>query len=274
MKKILLTIIFLPTLSIFSFAQSVEFYGKAEPGGLLFGKAKNLKEILLDTNKINFSEDGVFAIGFDRDDTSSYQLIVKTQGTTFLKKIILPKREYKIQRINKMKQKYVSPPKEVLDRIAKERKISQMARKKVGKIKNVLFNSGFEKPIKGGRISSVFGSQRILNGVPKNAHNGIDIAVPRGTPVKAMADGKVLLSADNFYYAGNYILIDHGLGLNSLYLHLSKSLVKEGQFVKKGEVIGKVGTTGRSTGPHLHWGVQWFGKRIDPNSIFSFTGEE
>ena len=98
-------------------------------------------------------------------------------------------------------------------------------------------------------------------------HNGLDIAVPRGTPVYAMTDGVVILTADNFYYAGNHIILDHGQGVNSFYLHLSKILVKEGQFVKKGEVIGKVGTTGRSTGPHLHWGVQWFSKRVDPARV-------
>ncbi len=157
------------------------------------------------------------------------------------------------------------------ERIKREREITKSAKEKIGNISNALFSKGFIKPINGGRISSVFGSQRILNGVPKSPHNGIDIAVPRGTPVEAMSEGKVLLSADNFYYAGNFIIIDHGLGLNSMYLHLSESFVKEGQMVKKGEVIGKVGTTGRSTGPHLHWSVQWFEKRIDPNSVFDFN---
>jgi murein DD-endopeptidase MepM/ murein hydrolase activator NlpD len=137
-------------------------------------------------------------------------------------------------------------------------------------VKEALFAQGFVKPIEKGRISSVFGSQRILNGVPKSPHNGIDIAVPSGTPVKAMSDGKVILSADDFYYAGNFIILDHGLGLNSMYLHLSQTLVEEGQYVKKGEIIGKVGTTGRSTGPHLHWSVQWYNKRVDPDSVFNF----
>lgn len=269
MNKLLLA--FFLFLFYFSLiAQSIEFYGNAKPGSLLFGKVENPKSILLDNQPVLFDSDGNFIIGFDRDDTSSHLLIIKTKEKTILKNIILPKREYNIQRINRMEQKYVTPPKEVSERIKNEREISKAAREKVGEIDIALYKSGFIKPISGGRITSVFGSQRILNGITKNAHNGIDIAVPIGTPVKAMSDGKVLLSADNFYYAGNYILIDHGLGLNSLYLHLNESLVKEGQIVKKGEIIGKVGTTGRSTGPHLHWGVQWFNKRIDPNSIFSY----
>lgn len=269
MKKIIL-ILFINAICSQFIAQSVEFYGKPQPGGLVFGVAENPKKIMLDDKQIDFGKDGSFVIGFDRDDTSSYLLIVEMEGKTFLSKISLENREYNIQRINRMKQKYVSPPAEVNERIKKEREKTKFAKANIGKEKYAHFANGFIKPIKGGRISSIFGSQRILNGVPKNAHNGIDIAVPRGTNVMAMADGKVLFSADNFYYAGNFIIIDHGLGLNSMYLHLNESLVSQGQIVKKGEIIGKVGTTGRSTGPHLHWTVQWFNKRVDPNTVFSF----
>lgn len=270
MKKIFLILLFLfPTVYLFS--QSFELSGKPKQGGLIFGKGENIKQIKLDSINVDFDSSGYFVIGFDRDDTTSHVLIAELQGKTFIKKLLPEKTSYKIQRINRMKSKYVSPPKEELERIKKEREISKLAKSKIGNEKHALYSSGFIKPINKGRISSVFGSQRILNGVPKNPHNGIDIAVPRGTPVKAMADGIVLLSADNFYYAGNYILVDHGQGLNSFYLHLSKSFVKENQFVKKGEIIGEVGTTGRSTGPHLHWGVQWFDKRVDPNSIFNFN---
>jgi len=269
MKSHTLIICFL-LMHIGLFAQSVELKGPIIQGSLIWGKADNIKEILLDSINIDFDSEGNFVLGFDRNDTSSYLLIVKMENNTFLKKLTPKRTEYKIQRINRMKEKYVSAPKEELKRIKKEREITRNAKSDIGKVKDALYSNGFIKPISGGRISSVFGSQRILNGVPKSPHNGIDIAVPKGTPVKAMSDGKILLSADNFYYAGNYILIDHGLGLNSLYLHLSESLVKEGQMVKKGDIIGKVGTTGRSTGPHLHWGVQWFEKRIDPNSVFNF----
>lgn len=273
MRKILFLFLFNFT-SGYLLGQSVELYGDPMQGGLLFGNAENIKQIKLDSINIGFDNDGTFVLGFDRDDTTTHLLIVELDDKTFLKKLKPHKVDYKIQRINKMKQKYVSPPKEDLERIKKEREITKRAKKQIGNVKTAMFNKGFIKPINGGRISSVFGSQRILNGVPKSPHNGIDIAVPRGTPVKAMADGKVLLSADNFYYAGNFIIIDHGLGLNSMYLHLSKSFVKKGQTVKKGEVIGKVGTTGRSTGPHLHWSVQWFNKRIDPNTVFVYNNKE
>ncbi|MBK7105224.1 MAG: M23 family metallopeptidase [Ignavibacteriae bacterium] len=267
------TLIFLLFSTIILFAQEVKFNGEFKQGNLVFGYAENLKEILLDDKIIPFDKSGNFVMGFDRNDSIEHLLTIKLESKTILKKFIPEKTKYNIQRINGMKQKYVEAPKEELPRIEKEREISKAAREKVGSVKDALYLSGFIKPISNARISSVFGSQRILNGTPKNMHNGIDFASPTGTPVKAMVDGVVHLSADNFYYSGNYILLDHGLGLNSFYLHLSKSFVSEGQLVKKGEVIGEVGTTGRSTGAHLHWGVQWFDERVDPNSIFSFKEE-
>lgn len=270
MKRILFSIILITFFTNY-FGQSVQFFGEPKQGSLLFGVAENPKKILMNNKPIDFTSDGLFVIGFDRDDTNSYLISVEMEDRTFLKRITPGKTDYNIQRINRMKQKYVTPPKEVSERIKRERKITRSAKAKIGEIKDALFTEGFIKPIEKGRISSVFGSQRILNGVPKSPHNGIDIAVPRGTPVKAMTDGKVLLSADDFYYAGNFIILDHGHGLNSMYLHLSKSLVKEGDTVRKGDVIGEVGTTGRSTGPHLHWTVQWFDKRVDPNTVFSFN---
>jgi len=254
-------------LSSIILGQSVDLYGDLKPGNIIFGKGEEIKNILLDNKEISFDKDGNFVFGFDRDAKGKHFLVVQLSDRTVIKKIILPEREYKIQKINRMKKKYITAPKEETDRIKSEREISKQARAKIGEVTEALYSSGFIRPIKGGRISSVFGSQRILNGIPKNAHNGIDIAVPRGTPVHAIADGIVRLSADNFYYAGNYILLDHGQGLSSIYLHLKKSLVVEGQKITKGEIIGEVGTTGRSTGPHLHWGVQWFDQRIDPFSL-------
>ncbi len=262
--KIKLFLILAIIFSVDISAQSFELFGKAIPGSLIIGRGEGIKSARLDSVDLSVDGDGYFVFGFDRDAKGVHYLTVQLNDKTIIKKFVLPKREYKIQRINRLKKKYVTLPKKEIGRIAREREISKKARAKIGRIKIALYKAGFVRPVKGGRLSSVFGSQRILNGKPKNAHNGIDIAVPRGTPVKAMTDGIVRLSANNFYYSGNYILLDHGQGLNSFYLHLSKSFVHEGQLVKKGEIIGKVGTTGRSTGPHLHWGVQWFGKRVDP----------
>lgn len=267
MKKLIVIICFI--LSFNSYAQ-VEFIGDMKPGSILFIKSDELSNVVFD-NQVLPIDKGYTVLGFDRDEAGTHLLKIKlTSGRMILKKIHMPKREYRIQRINNLKQKYVEPPKEVTERIKRESKISREAKKQIGNEKKALYASGFVRPVKGGRLTSVFGSQRILNGKPKNAHNGLDIAAPRGTPVYAMADGKVILAADNFYYSGNYIILDHGQGLNSMYLHLSKKDVIAGDFVKKGQKIGEIGTTGRSTGPHLHWGIQWYGKRIDPAPFLKF----
>ncbi len=269
MKKVILVILLLAASIL---GQDVKFFGEFKQGSIVIGIAEDAVRIKLDENELNFDSRGIFTFGFDRDDNQDHLLNIKFKdGSVYLKKIVLTEKKYDIQRINNMKQKYVSPPKEESERIKREREIINEARSKVGQIDSALFSTGFVRPVAGGRISSVFGSQRILNGTPKNAHNGIDIAAPRGTPVYAMADGVVLLAADNFYYSGNFILLDHGLGLNSVYLHLSKKDVKEGEFVKKGEKIGEIGTTGRSTGPHLHWGTQWYSKRVDPKDFLEMN---
>lgn len=258
--------IFLILFSVtFLNANIVEFSGKFEPGFLVFGKGEKIRQVMLDSKIIEVDENGYFVLGFDRDVKGPKYLKIKYEsGKSFVKKINLPEREYKIQRINNMKQKYVTAPNTEEERIIKEREIIREAKKKIGEEKEALYKDGFMRPVSGGVLTSVFGSQRILNGVPRNAHNGLDFAAPTGTPVYAMADGRVILAADDFYYSGNFIILDHGQGLNSSYLHLSKKDVKEGDFVKKGDKIGEIGTTGRSTGPHLHWSVQWFGERTDP----------
>lgn len=250
------------------FAGDIELQGNLAPGNLVVGKVANAAGVTLNGKALDLDDSGRFLFGFDRDDNGSHHLsVVMKDGRTIEKKIALLDRQYQVQRINNMKQKYVSPPESELARIKRERQITLMAKSRIGQEKNAYYSSGFVSPVRGGRISSVFGSQRVLNGTPKSPHNGLDIALPRGTPVHAMADGKVVLAADNFYYAGNFILLDHGHGLSSIYLHLDSHNVTQGQRVKKGEKIGTVGTTGRSTGAHLHWGVQWFNRRIDPTGL-------
>ncbi len=269
-KYYTITIILFFTSLLFS--QDIKFYGNFEPGNLVVAKGNEIKWAWIDETNLKVDNEKLFSFGFDAKAAGYKILKVKHEGgKVTLKKIKLPPRQYKIQRINNKKQQFSTTPDSLKKRIKRERKISNKAKSKIGKTDTAFYKSGFMRPIKGGRISSVFGSQRILNGVPKNMHNGLDIAVPRGTRVYAMTDGIVRLNADDFYYAGNHIILDHGQGLNSIYLHLSKSLVKEGQYVKKGEVIGRVGTTGRSTGPHLHWGVQWYSKRVDPAKILKMN---
>ncbi len=269
-KNILLLILFTIINLSFLHGQTLSFYGNLEAGTIIIAKGDPVERAKLNDQELKIDDDGVFCFGFDSNERGSQILNIKfKEGKVLLKKIDLAERKYKIQRINNMKKDLVTAPDSLSKRLNRERKIALQARSPIGKIDTALYKSGFLRPIKGGRISSVFGSQRILNGIPKNRHNGLDIAVPRGTPVYSMADGIVRLSADNFYYPGNYILLDHGQGLNSSYLHLSQMLVKTGDRVKKGDEIGKVGTTGRSTGPHLHWTVQWYLRRIDPARLLT-----
>lgn len=265
MRRFYLAILILILSAGSNFAGELILKGKIAPGNLVWAKAENAKWVFFNDKQLSIDEEGNFIFGFDRDAKGEYLLRVKyNDGSVKIKKLKLADRKYKIQRINNMKRKYVSPPKAELEQIKKERKIKNDVKSKIGEIQEAYYKTGFARPVKGGRISGIFGSQRILNGVPKNAHNGLDIAARRGTPVHAMADGVVKLAADEFYYSGNFLLIEHGQGLYSVYLHLSKKDVKDGDIVKKGQKIGEIGTTGRSTGPHLHWGVNWYKNRIDP----------
>ena len=223
---------------------------------------------MLDNKTLDIDTSGIFIFGFDRDAKGTYTLkVIFNNNKSVIKKIKLKKRKYKIQRINKMKQALVTPPKNALKKIKQESKMMRKARSKVGILKVPHFTQGFLMPVNDEKITGVFGSQRILNGIPKSPHNGIDLSVPKGTPVKAASGGKILIAGNKFYYNGNFVLIDHGFGLTTVYLHFNRLNVKTGQMVKKGDIIGYVGATGRATGPHLHWGAKWFNKRIDPMSL-------
>ncbi len=266
--KIFAALLFLLIFQFGTKAQSIEYYGEAIPGGLIVAKAPGAVLATLNKDTLQIDYRGYFVFGFDRDARGKFLLKVKFKDNRVVfKKFVLKKRKYKVQRINRLKKKYVTPPKRDLKRIARERKIKKEKRSLIGKIDTAFYAAGFIRPVRGGRISSLFGSQRILNGVPKSPHNGLDIALPKGSPVFAMSDGIVRQVAKNFYFSGNFVLIDHGQGLSSVYLHLQKAFVKEGEKVHKGEKIGLVGSTGRATGPHLHWGVMWRNKRIDPAEV-------
>ncbi len=266
-KTILIISIFLSLLLTIS-GQNLKIIGKAEPGNILVGIAKNTSSVFLNDTRLAIDNNGTFVLGFDRDAAGTHNLkVVYNDGKEEIKKIKLPKRKYQVQKL-KIASKYVTPPKEEQERIDQERELMKKAREEVGKIDSALFITGFIKP-SDGRISSVFGSQRILNGVAGNPHNGIDIAASEGTPVYAASDGVVIIAGEDFYYNGNFVLLDHGQNLTSVYLHMSRLDVKSGDLVRKGQKIGEIGSTGRSTAPHLHWGVQWYKNRIDPMSLLN-----
>jgi len=180
--------------------------------------------------------------------------------------VLLMKEDFKVQHL-KLPKNMVDLDSKTLARVRKESKVLHQAFE--GVLPKPLWDSGFIEPVQG-RISGRFGSRRVINGQPRNPHSGEDIAAPDGTPVVAMNNGKVRLTMDHFF-TGRGVILDHGLGLFSMYFHLSSVEVDEGQMVEKGQVIGKVGSTGRATGPHLHWGVRLNGSRIDPYSLLKIS---
>lgn len=261
------------SISIVTFSQQETFLGEAKSGSIIFAKADSIKRIFLNNKPILFNNNGNFIFGFDKEDEGEFELkIVKKNNKEIIYNYTLNKINYGSQELS-LSKKMVNPPKKFLSRIKKETAQLKNARKKLLKNNYDFYSSGFSFPVKNVRITSEFGLSRILNGQQKNFHNGIDFGGIEGDSVFAIADGMVCFVGKNFYYNGNFVLLDHGQGLNSIYLHLKKFLVKNNQRVKKGELIGLIGSTGRSTGPHLHLGVQWYNKRIDPMAVLKLNFE-
>jgi hypothetical protein len=239
--------------------------GEATQGGLLIGKAAPHSTVTLDGKPVLVTPDGAFVIGFGRDHGLTAELEVSVNRGPRERQIltVLP-RVFKIQRIEGVAPKYVEPSPADMKRIEEERRLIREARAR--RTMNSDFAGGFIWPVTG-PITSVYGSQRVFNGEPRAPHLGVDIAAPRGTPIHAAADGTVALAGPDLFFNGNVMILDHGLGLTTVYAHMSEFLVKPGEHVKKGQVIGKVGATGRVTGPHLHWGANWAGVGVDPQLL-------
>lgn len=205
--------------------------------------------------------DGRTVLGFGRDAKLTQKLEFQRKGKLATISLSLKKRRYKIQRIDGLPPAMVTPPEEAWPRIARGSKLKKAARATTSRHNG--FTEGFVWPTKG-RVTGVYGSQRFYNGEPRRPHFGIDIAAPRGTPVKAPASGTVTLAEPDMYFEGGLVFIDHGLSVTSAYMHLDSLKVNVGDKVKRGDVIATVGSTGRSTGPHLDWRMFWRGARIDP----------
>jgi len=252
---LLLTLVQAPTLA------SVSLDGQAVQGGLLTGQAPPDSEVTFDGKSLMVSGDGHFLVAFGRDEAEARKLVVTLpDGERWQRELRPREREFDIQRIDGLPDEQVTPPQEVLERIRNDASLARRARERSDK--RTEWIDGFNWPLIG-RITGVYGSQRILNGNPRAPHWGIDIAAPTGTPVKAPAGGIVTLTHD-MYFSGLTIFLDHGHGLISSFLHLSEISVEEGQRIEQGELIGKVGATGRATGPHLDWRISLGDTRIDP----------
>ncbi|HTY68836.1 MAG TPA: M23 family metallopeptidase [Alphaproteobacteria bacterium] len=238
------------------------FDGHFEQGGLVYGHTTPGARVTLDGQPVRLTPDGEFLLGFGRDAAAGATLdVTYPDGRHETKALSIAARAWDIQRIEGLPQKQVTPPPEDLARIKADAAEVFAARARDTDV--LLFRSGFKWPAIG-PISGVYGSQRILNGEPRQPHYGIDIAAPAGTPVLAAADGIVSMVNENMLLTGKTLILDHGYGLSSTYMHMSAITVKPGQQVKQGQMIGRIGATGRVTGPHVDWRVNLYQVRLDP----------
>ena len=257
---------FLFVLFIFTTSQvnAIEFQGKFIQGHFILGKINPNAKVLVGKKEVKVSKDGFFVFGIDRDRKFDLTF-TKTENnkkTKIIKKVL--KRKYNIQRIDGLAESKVTPPESVYKRIKKENNAIGEARAINSDL--LFFKEKFIMPVEG-IISGVYGSQRILNGKPRWPHYGIDIAAKLGTMIKSSGTGVVTMAEDDLYYTGGTIIMDHGHGISTIYSHLENVLVSVGDQINKGDVIGTVGSTGRSTGPHLDFRVNWFQTRLDPMSV-------
>jgi murein DD-endopeptidase MepM/ murein hydrolase activator NlpD len=245
----------------------VRLEGRLVQGGFIWGSVPPGSSVTLDGKPLDVLEDGTTFAGFGRKAPATAELEVAGPEPCRQTLQIAP-REYLIQRVEGVPQRTVTPPQDQLDRIARERALVAAAKgqrlDRPDLVRGAL--AGFEWPAEG-PISGVYGSQRYYNGEPRSPHYGVDVAVASGHPVRAPTAGVITLAEPDLFYSGGTIILDHGYGLSSSFLHLSKVLVEVGQEVRSGDLIGEVGATGRATGAHLDWRMSWRDQRIDPQLL-------
>lgn len=236
--------------------------GQFQQGSLIRGHTVPGAQVTLDARDVRVTAAGNFIFGFGWDAPEEAMLdVVLPDGTRARRALRVAPRAYDVQRIDGLPEEMVSPPPEVLARIKAEN--ARIAAARAVDAPVPLYESGFVWPVTG-PITGVFGSRRILNGEPRRPHFGVDIAAPEGTPVRAPVDAVVAIAERDMYFTGGTIVLDHGHGLTSVYSHLKEVWVKDGDKVRQGDPIGSVGHTGRVTGAHLDWRVNWFDQRLDP----------
>ena len=253
--RILICIVFL-LITTSSFATTFE--GEFIQGSFILGKTDPGSEVFIDKKQVKVTPDGFFAFGLGRDRKND--VVITINKKKIVKKVY--KRKYNIQRIDGLEEKKVTPPEEVYERIKRENGW-------IGEVRAInsdltFFAKKFIVPVENSIITGVYGSQRILNGKPKWPHYGLDFAADEGTEIKAMMNGTVTLAEPDLFYTGGTLIFDHGHGISTLYMHMKEILVKKGQEVKQGDIIGTVGSTGRATGAHLDVRLNWFQIRLDP----------
>jgi murein DD-endopeptidase MepM/ murein hydrolase activator NlpD len=240
----------------------IVFPASVSQGALVFGKVPPGSKVGYAGRELRVSSYGTVVFGVGRDEKGPLQIEIKRpDGIRDAAQILVTTRDWPLEHVNGVPPKTVNPPPEIAARIKREQALVVAARGRDDDRTD--FAKAFIWPVQG-RISGRFGNGRVYNGQPGSGHSGMDIAVPTGTPVKAPAAGVVTFAASDLYLTGGTLLLDHGFGVSSNFLHLSRIDVKVGDRVEQGQVIAAVGATGRATGPHLHWGMNWFDVRIDP----------
>ena len=244
---------------------AIEWRGSWQQGALLLGRVKPGQVVTYGGESLKTTSQGYFLLGLDREAGPVSRVTVRNaDGTEVNEEQRVASRSYAIQRVNGVPQKTVEPSPEDLARIASDQQLVNNARKVTSSTTGFL--NGFVAPIEG-PVTGVYGSQRVYNGIPKSPHYGVDYAAPKGAIVRAPASGVVRLAHKDLFYSGGTLIIDHGHNLTSSFLHLSDILVSEGMHVERGDIIAKVGATGRATGPHLDWRMNWRDVRVDPQLV-------
>jgi len=262
-KKLVIRLVFVFFMFIINPLRASDFpkiFGCFCEGGIITGNIGSSNSIKINGKKQKIFEDGNFIFAFGRK--FSNKVLVSYNGIK--KEFDIKKKKYKIEIISGLPKRKVQPTKTDLEKIFEDKKKIVNA-KKIG-VKKKIFEKKFILPAEG-RISGVYGSQRILNDKPRSPHNGIDIAAKEGTNIFAPSSGVVKLIEKNMFFTGKTVIMDHGMGLISIFAHLSKIEVTENQILEKGDKIGQIGMTGRATGPHLHWGMYLENESVDPMSV-------
>ena len=240
----------------------VVFPTSASQGAMVIGKVPSGSAVRVGGRELRVTPYGSVVFGIGRDEKGPVQVEVRPSSSPLQRiAIMVTPRDWPVEQINGVPPATVNPPKAIAERI--EREQARVVAVRTRDDARTDFTQAFTWPVRG-RISGRFGNQRVYNGTPKSPHSGMDIAVATGTPVKAPADGVITFADPGLYLTGGTVVLDHGHGISSNFLHLSRIDANVGDVVKQGEVIGAVGATGRATGPHLHWGMNWFDVRIDP----------
>jgi murein DD-endopeptidase MepM/ murein hydrolase activator NlpD len=246
-------------------ADEIQLSGQPQQGALLRGTApRGTVALRLNGKPVPLGKDGAFLIGFDRDAPPQSELVAEWSGGASVRLLTVAPRAWDIERVDTPLRQGITN--EEFQRI-RAAELARIAAARAVEVNSLGWRQQFAWPARG-RISGVFGSQRIYQGEPGSYHSGVDIAAGAGATVTAPADGVVVLAGPPvFSLEGNLVIVSHGMGLDSAFLHLATVAVKEGQQVRQGDPIGTVGATGRATGPHLHWSMKWQGARIDPQKL-------